>query len=391
MAPTKPLTWAILTGEYPPQLGGVSDYSFLLAKALAASGDEVHVFAPVAQNGIEDHGVCLHALPSRFGPRALRQLDGELTRLKARPTLLVQYVPNAFGMKAMNLPFCLWLQSRSREPVWVMFHEVLFKASQNDSLPRRVLGYVNRVMAALVAGSAQRVFVSIPGWESLVKQVAPEQARTSWLPIFSNLPVEVDPSRVAALRAQLGASNGSPILGHFATYQEPIATCLCESLLTLLDGHPRSTVLLLGRGSCEFAGTLLEQRPDVPRRIVATGPLPPIQTSEHLAACDLLLQPYPDGISGRRGSAMAGLALGVPTITNEGRLSEPLWRESQAVSLARGFSAQAFTDAANELLTDPQNLAALRTRSRALYFEIFHIDRVVAKLRDYAEVDEQSR
>ena len=38
--------WVILTGEYPPQSGGVSDYTRLVVEGLAAVGDEVAVYAP---------------------------------------------------------------------------------------------------------------------------------------------------------------------------------------------------------------------------------------------------------------------------------------------------------------------------------------------------------
>ena len=40
------MQWHILTGEYPPQPGGVSDYSRMVAHGLAAAGDEVVVWAP---------------------------------------------------------------------------------------------------------------------------------------------------------------------------------------------------------------------------------------------------------------------------------------------------------------------------------------------------------
>ena len=43
--------WAILTGEYPPQAGGVSDYTRLVAEGLAAVGDEVAVYAPPQGHG----------------------------------------------------------------------------------------------------------------------------------------------------------------------------------------------------------------------------------------------------------------------------------------------------------------------------------------------------
>ena len=47
--PTPPETgtrWHILTCEYPPQSGGVSDYTYLVAKGLAELNDQVHVGAP---------------------------------------------------------------------------------------------------------------------------------------------------------------------------------------------------------------------------------------------------------------------------------------------------------------------------------------------------------
>jgi hypothetical protein len=38
--------WHVLTGEYPPREGGVSDYTQLVAHGLVAAGDAVDVWAP---------------------------------------------------------------------------------------------------------------------------------------------------------------------------------------------------------------------------------------------------------------------------------------------------------------------------------------------------------
>ena len=38
--------WHLVTSEYPPDIGGVSDYTAQLARALAGAGDEVHVWCP---------------------------------------------------------------------------------------------------------------------------------------------------------------------------------------------------------------------------------------------------------------------------------------------------------------------------------------------------------
>ena len=39
------IVWHMITGEYPPQAGGVSDYSRVVARGLVAAGDAVHVYA----------------------------------------------------------------------------------------------------------------------------------------------------------------------------------------------------------------------------------------------------------------------------------------------------------------------------------------------------------
>ena len=122
--------WAILTGEYPPDPGGVSDYTRLIARELVRMGDGVCVYAPSQPGPVDsdDAGVRVHRLPGVFGPLSLSKLDAMLARAPRPDRILVQYVPHAFGYKAMNVPFCAWLACCARQlaPVWVMFHEVAF-------------------------------------------------------------------------------------------------------------------------------------------------------------------------------------------------------------------------------------------------------------------------
>ena len=97
--------WHIITGEYPPQAGGVSDYTWLVANGLALAGNAVHVWAP--QCGSPSNSVTtveVHRLSGHFGPRALAAL-ARAVRADPACSLLVQYVPHAYGFKAMNLPF----------------------------------------------------------------------------------------------------------------------------------------------------------------------------------------------------------------------------------------------------------------------------------------------
>ena len=106
--------WAILTGEYPPDPGGVSDYTRLIARELVRMGDGVCVYAPSQPGPVDsdDAGVRVHRLPGVFGPLSLSKLDAMLARAPRPDRILVQYVPHAFGYKAMNVPFCAWLACR---------------------------------------------------------------------------------------------------------------------------------------------------------------------------------------------------------------------------------------------------------------------------------------
>ena len=151
------IDWHVLTGEYPPQFGGVGDYTRRVARGLAATGDVVHIWAPPCDepDAIES-GIVVHRLPDRFGSRSLRVLTRELDK-HPDARLLLQYVPHAFGWRAANLPFCWWLRSRRRDSLWVMFHEVAFPFGRGETLSRNALAAVNGVMAAIAAKDKAQV------------------------------------------------------------------------------------------------------------------------------------------------------------------------------------------------------------------------------------------
>ena len=96
----RPRSWHFLTGEYPPQPGGVSDYCSQIAHAIAAEGDEVHVWTPpaAASPAPPPGPVQVHRLRSRFGVGSLRDLSRRLDRLPPPRRLLIQYVADAFGV-----------------------------------------------------------------------------------------------------------------------------------------------------------------------------------------------------------------------------------------------------------------------------------------------------
>jgi glycosyltransferase involved in cell wall biosynthesis len=367
--------WHLLTGEYPPQPGGVSDYTRLLSLALVRAGHEVHVWAPGDERLSLEDEVHVHRVPGLFTPAGLVKLARGLEGCRAPRRLLLQYVPQAFGLKGMNVPFCAWFAARRGDERWVFFHEVVYPWSPRAPLRHQVLAGTTRVMARLVASAADRTFVSIPAWAEHLPARA--RRRAEWRPVPSTLPTHVPLPEVEWAREALGPGLW---LGHFGTYGAATAGPLEAVLVPLLRAGAERKALLLGRGSRAFAQALGARRPEVAERLVVRDSLTPNELAAHLAACDVLVQPYPDGVSARRTTTMAGLALGLPLVTNTGHLTEPLWRELRAVELVEGTEPGPLVEATERLLSRPEARAALGERAAWVYRERFALERTVEVL-----------
>jgi hypothetical protein len=168
-----------------------------------------------------------------------------------------------------------------------------------------------------------------------------------------------------------------------------VAPLLMLALPSLLLADAQRTAVLMGRASETFAAYLIEMHPELRDRVIATGSLHPYEAAKCMAACDVLLQPYEDGITARRSRGMAGLGLGVAVVSNLGRLSEPLWIEQPALYLADTRSeALSQREVAMELartatvpLLDPEHRARTAAAGLALYRERFSLTRLIATLR----------
>jgi len=215
----KRVAWAIITGEYPPQTGGVSDYTSQVALALANLGDPVHIFAPPADN-LPQAGVIVHRLPGFFDVASRTTARDLIFGLPEPRRVLLQYVPHAFGYRAMNVRFCRWIRSIARAgiPVDVMFHEVAYPLEPGQPLKHRLLAHVNRKMARWIGDAADRIFISVPAWEATLREIGVTKP-TRWLPVPSNISLDADPSAVAAVRSRYGspAGAGVPMASRWST------------------------------------------------------------------------------------------------------------------------------------------------------------------------------
>lgn len=379
-------SWHLITGEYPPDHGGVSDYTQLVAARLAAEGCEVHVWCrgdePTATE--DAPGLTVHRIAGTFDRSGLRRLSHSLDSIPGRRILFVQYVPPAFGLRAMNVPFCLWIRSRRRsgDEVRVMFHEVAFPFVRRP-LKWNLLAIVQRAMAAIVLRAASKVYVSAAAWIPYLRRLGLGEKPAIVLPVPSNFPSAVAQERIEAARRRL-AVGGSAIAGHFGTYGAAITTLLTPILRRLLTELPSLSVALIGRGSTAYRGELIAADPADEHRLSAFDDLTRDEVSAQIQACDLMLQPFPDGASSRRTSLMACLAAAAPVVTTYGDLSEPVWQTQRVCAAVAVRDDAAVVEIAKQWLSDPQLRRSVGSQAAAYYQAHFSLDRTIEILLDRA-------
>lgn len=316
------------------------------------------------------------------------RLEHDLNNLRRPFQLLVQYVPQGFGWKGMNLPLALWLWLRRNEAPWIMFHEVALSRESSTGLLRRAQAVVTELMARATHASAARVFVSTPAWSDQLTQLTGEEPRAEWLPIPSNVPTEVDALSVAALRTKLLGAGGTHVIGHFGVTNHDGARVIIDTIGGLLETDETRRAVLVGRRSEQTAALVAKRFPRCRGRVFGTGTVSLADVALHLAACEVLVQPYPDGATTRRTSLMAGLALGVPVVTTEGALSEKMWRDSGAVFLAARYEAEELIQACNVLLADSDLRQRLGNSGALLYRREFALEHTLASLRARARTSQ---
>ena len=367
-----PPDWEMVASEYPPTFGGVADYSATLSHAMADAGASVRVWTvgPEGADADDRPGLEVRRLGPSWSPAAFDRLSAGLAGDGPR-TVLVQYTPNSFGAKGVNLGLVRWLRRRARrgDDVRVMFHELWYHPLPGDGLRRRALALAQRAVTRAVFHACRIAYVSTPLWGELLGDGTPV-----WLPVPSNIPVDVDDPAVAAIRRGL---DGSVVVGHFGTFARQPAEVLSKALPAVLGAEPSAVALLIGPGGEAFAARMIAESPGLKGRVVATGSLGRVEVSHHLQAADVLLQPYPDGACARRTTLMAALEHGKAVVTTYGAMTEPVWRETGCLSAAADDRPDLLPGLVCSLLHDPAERDRLGALASRTYHDHFEVGRTV--------------
>jgi glycosyltransferase involved in cell wall biosynthesis len=375
-------TLHIITCEYPPLMGGVSEHSRVVAEAAAAEGYDVNVWTGMGGTG--GQGVRVRAALGDFSSLALARADAALNEWPAPRRVVVQWVPHGYGRRGVNVAFSRWIRRRARagDRIDLIVHEPFmdFFGPTGFSWRQPAAALIQRYMTWTVVRAAERVWLTIPGWEPrlrLARRRGQPPPRT--LPVPGTIPPVRDPARVAAVRGML-LKGRMKLVGYFGA-GGPYPFDAIRSTISefAARGGADTAFVCIGRGSDALAASLQSSLSSSVVPVTGTGALERDHVSLHLQACDALLQPYPDGVSGRRTTTVSALEHAIPVATTIGWLSEPFWSETQAVEAVPAHAAATLPAALIRLLDPPRNAAA-RAGARALYRERFDPTRTLKAL-----------
>jgi glycosyltransferase involved in cell wall biosynthesis len=310
----------LLTGEYPPQPGGIGDYTRQLGRALAQAGSEPLVLTAqqgalrawrLSPDGDEQPIVLGGPLRCDWQLRDLpvmRRVIGQL----APDWLHIQYQTGAFDLQ-VGVNALPWLLRGSTLRTAITYH---------DLLPPYLFPKAGRLREWLTyapARSAGLVITTNPADRQQLQQVG---ISSRLIPIGSNIAVQPPPAYArAAWRAQLGVDATTELIATFGLLSHSKGTDL---LLELLIDQPQRRLLLIGGAATSAADQAFAaqwraqvERLGLSERVTVTGHVDEALVSAHLLAADVVVLPFRDGASLRRGSLLAALAHGCAVVTTQ--------------------------------------------------------------------------
>jgi glycosyltransferase involved in cell wall biosynthesis len=359
----------LISGEYPPQQGGVGDFTRELARAQIAAGHDTQVLTtavsrqPPAISQEQEDGVSVHRVVSSWGLRCWRQI-AEVARRDRLDVLNIQYEPAAYAMRVgvIFLP-SPWVRRSIKVPIVTTFHDLLvpYLFPKAGMLRRKVVEYLARhSTAVIVTNEEDRARLST--LQSLTRNL-------HVIPIGSNIqPGELSIADRVAERARWGVQPGEFLLGYFGFLNlSKGGADLMQALKSLLDeGLPVKMLLIGGRtGSsdptnAEYAAQVERsiETLRVKERVIVTGYLEPSAVSRAMLACDVMVLPYVDGASLRRGSLLAAIAHGKAIVTTEPRYPIAGLKQNESALFVAPNDPQSLAKAVKQVLQNE----ALRAR-----------------------------
>ena len=342
--------------------------------------DAVEEYCVYLGSALAGHGISLEIVRVRWveeGWRAALRDLLEKTGESRGTRFLLQYTALSWSGHGFSLPFLRIVRSLKKRGAWcaIVFHDVegYYGNRIVDRLRRAAQIYTMRKVLRLADLGIMTIPVEKIPW------IPPHTSNVVFIPIGANLPAPEKAwyqERARGTQRTVGVFSFS---GNRAVLEE--VRLITQAVRYAAEKMGSLRLLVFGRDSEAAEKQLKEGLAGTPVDVTVHGLLAADQVAHVLGSCDVLL--FVRGpISSRRGSAVAGIACGLPVVACEG------WETARpaidaGVHLVAANNTDGFGPALLRVLTDVDYRASLAERSRRAQEQHFSWPAIAAK---YASV-----
>ncbi|HEX3054396.1 MAG TPA: glycosyltransferase family 4 protein [Aggregatilineaceae bacterium] len=360
----------MITGQYPPQRGGIGDYTDQLVSALQDKGVEVSLIVP--SGSVLNCQDKVSLLPvGGWGWSTLRIIARHLTQSESN-WLHIQYQPNIYHGHPAICMLPLFLRTRR----WGGRIAVTFHDLQVPHLFRKA-GLLRALTRDLLVRTAAVSIAADTGDYEYLRRIA---RRVLQIPIGSNIPYtsyENQTAKNVEIRRRYAIAPDKAVIGQFGT------TSGLETLLYALKDVPGTVLMMIGKEISEAGNDAAEivrlsdqhkaliRDLGVTERVCFTGYLPAREAAYTLQSVDVVVLPYAAGASLRNGGFMAALTQGTAIITTQPRYPIPHLTIGEHLLTVPPGDASALARMIHRTLGDAALCEKLRENARQVAHAVF--------------------
>lgn len=371
---------APICAAYPPNLDGIGDYTWWLAGALAKQSP-VSVFTRTGDH-LPMEGVEIVPIFDPANLETIQLLPDALAASglgKRGDCLVFQYNPFSWGKRG----YCPAVPRALREvkrrlpeaKLAIMFHETTVpRWPWRFTIMRRWQRPIFRALCHLSDIS----FASSERYLQQIERIG-AAAPIHHLPVGSNLAASTLSCEEARRELQL-AEDGIFVGAFGSAHESRLLDWIASAFRAIQARYPKAKLLYVGPHG-ESISRALGGRED----LIDLGIQPAERAGVCISAMDLLLAPFNDGISTRRGSAIAAFQNGVPVASTTTKWTDTLFTKKplRSVLLSSAENGAGFareTTAWAAFLDEPQARKAFRDEVRTFHDENFAWSAIADKL-----------
>ncbi len=387
---------SMLVGDWTEGWNAIHDHAVGLSLAFANRFQVRTQLISPTQNGLWQMSAATYIPTSTIQAPTLAHLPA----MQSAPTLLlVHYVPHMYqrqGIAYSLLRALLALRFSETRPTIILYvHENYIDFTSWRASP---IALAQRLLLRSLIATVDGVVISCDSWRDFILQSKPSKPILS-VPVGSNLP-DRSPTRLES-RHSLGISEDEFVVADFGP-SEPHRnmSLFAFTVHNLQAQYARTTLLRVGK----TGSTPMSVSPDL--RVIQPGEQSLEEVASTLSAADLFLAPYRDGVSTRRGSLLAAMQHGIPTVGTYAYHDKPrnaypnrvlkalsrtattdisLLTSSAGLHLAHIHSPEAFAKSACSLFQDHQQRCQSSRLSRQFYHEHLSSDLAACRIMAWAK------